>query len=86
MNRFDTDEDQSLNFWEFANAFLPIEQRYREDLERRLAVWDISPQTKDNVIALLELILDSEKQAEGLRQRLHRREALNLRRVFDALD
>jgi len=43
VNRFDQDEDNTLSFWEFANLFLPAQQSYRDELERRLAVWDLSP-------------------------------------------
>lgn len=33
--RYDADEDGRLSYWEFANMFLPVETKYRDDLEYR---------------------------------------------------
>lgn len=67
VNRFDCDEDKSLSFWEFANIFLPVQQKFRDELERRLAVWDLTPQTRNGIKNILEQVLDNEKVIEGIR-------------------
>ena len=46
VDRYDSDRDGKLSFWEFSNSLLPIETQSRDMLERRKAVWDISYETK----------------------------------------
>lgn len=36
--RYDADEDGRLSYWEFANMFLPVETKYRDELEYRRPV------------------------------------------------
>jgi hypothetical protein len=31
--RYDSDQDGRIGFWEFSNALLPIDFRYREEVE-----------------------------------------------------
>lgn len=33
--RYDADQDGKLSFWEFANAFMPVDKRVRAALEER---------------------------------------------------
>ena len=33
--RFDSDTDGRLGFWEFSNAILPVDERYRDEVEQR---------------------------------------------------
>lgn len=37
IERYDSDRDQKLGFWEFSNSLLPVETLVRDDLERRRA-------------------------------------------------
>lgn len=33
FRRYDSDQDGRLGFWEFSNALLPVDLRYREEVE-----------------------------------------------------
>ena len=33
FRRYDSDQDGRLGFWEFSNALLPVDIRYRDDVE-----------------------------------------------------
>lgn len=35
FRRYDSDQDGRLGFWEFSNALLPVDMRYRDDVEQR---------------------------------------------------
>lgn len=37
IDRYDTDKDGKLGFWEFSNSLLPLDTLVRDDLERRKA-------------------------------------------------
>jgi hypothetical protein len=46
MNRYDSDLDGKLSFWEISNALLPYDLRMRDDLEKKCQIFDMSPETK----------------------------------------
>ena len=35
FRRYDSDQDGRLGFWELSNALMPVDLRYREDVEQR---------------------------------------------------
>ena len=35
IERYDADGDGKLSFWEFANMFMPIDEKLRQELETR---------------------------------------------------
>jgi hypothetical protein len=35
FDRYDSDQDGKLGFWEFSNSLLPLDIRQRDDLENR---------------------------------------------------
>jgi hypothetical protein len=37
VERYDSDRDQRLGFWEFSNSLLPVDSLIRDDLERKKA-------------------------------------------------
>jgi hypothetical protein len=37
VERYDSDRDTKLGFWEFSNSLLPVETILRDELERRRA-------------------------------------------------
>lgn len=67
MARYDADQDQKLGFWEFANMFLPNDNIYRDELERRKAVWELGFETKELIRRHLRRLLDHESIIEGFR-------------------
>ncbi len=70
IDRFDSDRDGKLTFWEFSNALLPIDPLARDDIERRKAVWEISYETKETLRKILRKVLDTEISIESLRVRI----------------
>ena len=46
MNRYDSDLDGKLSFWEISNALLPFDLRMRDDLEKKCQIFEMSPETK----------------------------------------
>jgi Ca2+-binding EF-hand superfamily protein len=86
VERYDSDKDGKLGFWEFSNALLPIDAMARDDLERRKAVWDIGYETKELLRRTFRKLVDTECIIESLRQRIARQRDVSLRKAFDALD
>ena len=86
IDRYDADKDCRLGFWEFSNAFLPIQANIRDELERKRAIWDISHETLELLKKTLRKIVDSEVVIESIRQRLSREKMIQLRLAFDTLD
>lgn len=86
VERFDTDRDNKLGFWEFSNMFLPIESIIRDEVERRKAIWDIGFETKELIRRLLRKMLDAESLIENIRQRIGREPNLSVRKAFECLD
>jgi hypothetical protein len=67
VDRYDSDKDGRLGFWEFANALLPVDSILRDDLERRKAVWDLSFDTKEYLRRVFRKIIDAETMMESIR-------------------
>lgn len=67
VDRYDSDKDGRLGFWEFSNILLPIDTLMRDDLERRKAIWEISSETKDLMRKAFRKIIDAECILEGMR-------------------
>jgi hypothetical protein len=69
--RYDADEDGRLSYWEFANMFLPVETKYRDELEFRRPVNrnGIDQHTRSMFKQVLRVILNSEAMVENIRQR-----------------
>lgn len=86
FNRYDSDQDGRIGFWEFSNALLPIEPRMREDVEARNTAYDMSYETREKMITLLRRCLDVEIEIERTRARLKQYLSSNLRQVFEAID
>jgi len=86
VERYDTDKDGRLGFWEFSNAFLPIDPILRDDLERKKAVWEVGFETKEIIRRAFRKLIDAESMVESMRQRISRETTVNLRKAFDSLD
>lgn len=86
VDRYDSDKDTRLGFWEFSNALLPIDTLMRDDLERRKAVWDLGHETKELLRRAFRKIVDAECMLESIRQRINREKSVSLRAAFDSLD
>lgn len=60
FNRYDSDQDGRIGFWEFSNALLPIDTRMREEIEARNQSYDMSYETRERMTNLLRKCLDVE--------------------------
>lgn len=60
FRRYDSDQDGRLGFWEFSNALLPVDIRYREDVEQRQQAYEMSLQTRDLFKRVLRRAIDME--------------------------
>ena len=60
FRRYDSDQDGRLGFWEFSNALLPVDIRYRDDVEQRQQAYEMSLQTKDLFRRVLRRGIDME--------------------------
>ena len=86
VERYDSDKDGRLGFWEFSNTLLPIDTLLRDDLERRKAQWELGHETKELLRRAFRKIVDAECMLESIRQRINREKSVSLRTAFDALD
>jgi hypothetical protein len=86
VDRYDSDKDGRLGFWEFSNALLPIDTLMRDDLERRKAVWELGYETKELLRRAFRKIVDAECMLESIRQRINREKSVSLRAAFDSMD
>lgn len=84
--RYDSDQDGRLGFWEFSNALLPVDVRYREEVEQRQAAVTISPETMDLLKRVLRRAVEAEAQAEGLRRKVAAGLKSGTRAVFSEID
>jgi len=53
-----------LGFWEFSNALLPVDIRYRDDVEQRQSTYEMSLQTRDLFKRVMRRAIDTEIQIE----------------------
>lgn len=67
IDRYDSDRDGKLSFWEFSNALLPIDSLVRDEIERRKANWEVSYETKEVLRRVFRKIIDTEGIMENLR-------------------
>jgi Ca2+-binding EF-hand superfamily protein len=86
VERYDSDRDGKLGFWELSNALMPIDSIHRDDLERRKAVWDLGYETKEILRRVFRKLIDAEAMLESIRQRISREKFVSLRKAFDSLD
>ncbi len=86
IERYDTDRDARLGFWEFSNSLMPVETLIRDDLERRRAQFDLSFETKELLRRTFRKIIDAESMIENIRQRISRENSVSLRKAFDGID
>ena len=86
VERYDSDRDQRLGFWEFSNSLLPVDSLIRDDIERKKAQFEMSYETKELLRRVFRKLIDAENVVEHLRQRIARESQVQLRSAFDALD
>lgn len=87
IDRYDSDRDGKISFWEFSNALLPIDSLSRDDVERRKPQWELSFETKELLRRVFRKIVDGEILIENLRKRIKANEkSINLRKAFENLD
>jgi hypothetical protein len=76
IDRYDSDKDLKLGFWEFSNALMPIHSPLRDEIERRRAIFDMSTVTLDLLKKTFRKLIDTESMIEGIRQRIERQKSL----------
>lgn len=88
LERYDADADNKLNFWEFSNMFLPIDQELRQRVESRTGSAQklLSTETRTLVIGLLGRLVDAENMIEDIRNQCKQSEFGSLREIFDEFD
>lgn len=88
FRRYDSDQDGRLSFWEFSNALLPVDIRYRDDVEQRQQAYEMSVQTRDIFKRVLRRAIDMEMQIEALRVKVWGSisQMAPLKAVFDQID
>jgi hypothetical protein len=70
IERYDSDRDGKISFWEFSNALLPIDTVSRDEVERRKPIWELSFETKELLRRIFRKIVDGEILIENLRRRI----------------
>lgn len=85
--RYDADNDGKLTFWEFANIFLPLDERARSVLENRTAprAQPLTDDAKHLVKRILARALNGEAMVEEIRRGIASK-SFSLRGLFDRLD
>ena len=86
FDRYDSDRDGKLGFWEFSNSILPIDARQRDELECRQSTIEMSYETKDLFKRVINRLVESEVQVEIQRNKLADNLTIGLREVFDQID
>ena len=92
FQRYDSDQDGKLGFWELSNALLPIDIRCRDELENRQQAFDMGYETKEIFKRVLQRCIDGEIQVEAIRKKvitglqLAAPGGLTSRQVFDQID
>ena len=70
FDRYDSDQDGKLGFWEFSNSILPIDIRQRDDIENRQQGYEMSFETKILFKRVLSKAIELEVQVEKVRTRV----------------
>lgn len=86
FQRYDSDEDGRLGFWEFSNILLPIDVRMREDVECRYIDHEMTADTTHLLKGLLKRLVDTETQVERIRSKLSKHMPSDLKSVFQEID
>ena len=92
FQRYDSDQDGKLGYWELSNALLPIDIRCRDELENRQQAYDMGYETKEIFKRVLQRCIDVEIQVEAIRKKvitglqLAAPGGLTSRQVFDQID
>lgn len=66
FQRFDSDQDGKLGYWEFCNSLLPLEIRMRDEIENRSA-YELTFETRNCLKRCLRRCIDTEVQIERIR-------------------
>eukprot|EP00349_Pseudokeronopsis_sp_Brazil_P008002 CAMPEP_0202962946 /NCGR_PEP_ID=MMETSP1396-20130829/6962_1 /ASSEMBLY_ACC=CAM_ASM_000872 /TAXON_ID= /ORGANISM="Pseudokeronopsis sp., Strain Brazil" /LENGTH=115 /DNA_ID=CAMNT_0049683793 /DNA_START=876 /DNA_END=1223 /DNA_ORIENTATION=- len=85
LERYDSDCDGRLGFWEFSCMLLPIEPIMRDQLERKKQYIELGYETGDLIRRLFRKLVDLESLIEMSRQRIEK-ERVSIRSAFDGLD
>lgn len=87
FDRYDSDQDGKLGFWEFSNALLPIDIRQRDELENRQQGYEMTYETKGLFKRALAKAIECEVQAEKVRTRVKQNlGAVSIRQMFEEID
>ena len=81
MSRYDADADGKLGYWEFANMFMPVDSRARNDLENRY-VTKMTDDLRGQTRRMIQRCIEQENRIEELRQLVRANVAEPLRNVF----
>jgi len=69
--RYDADGDGKLSFWEFANIFLPLDDRLRQSLEsRKVQNQAISSDIRHLIKRVLNRAINAEVMTEDIRLKI----------------
>ena len=71
LRRYDADQDGKLGFWEVSNGLLPVDIRYRDDIESRQQAYDMSVETRELFKKVFRRAIDVEVLVESLRVKVH---------------
>lgn len=86
INRYDADGDGKLSYWEFANIFLPVDDKMRAALEaRKVGEQKMVNDARHLVKRLLSRVLNAEAMVEAIRLAV-KQSGHSLRGLFDSLD
>ena len=87
FDRYDSDHDGKLGFWEFSNCLLPFEIRQRDELENRQQAYEMTHETKLLFKRVLAKAIEIEVSCEKLRSRVKQNlGAITSRQMFEELD
>lgn len=87
FDRYDSDQDGKLGFWEFSNSLLPIDIRQRDDLENRQQGYEMTFETKTLFKRVLSKAIELEVQVEKVRTRVKQNlGAVSTRQMFEEID
>lgn len=93
LERFTRSSDTHLKYSEFSEAFMPLDQHFARLLGTKKLSYMSRPGrspfeigTLDRYIQVWEVMIENEKAAEGIRQRLYKRPRFNIDDAFCSCD
>jgi hypothetical protein len=87
FERYDSDQDGRLGFWEFSNALLPVDIRQRDELENRQQGYEMSFETRTLFKRVLAKAIEVEVQFEKIRSRVKSNLGeTSTRQLFEEID